>query len=67
MNLEEGFRRIGVATYLLAIVLAMVAFFGTGSLLLASVVVLAVIIIFHITIYVAKGFLKEKGNGSDKG
>lgn len=57
MNLEEGFRRIGVATYWVALVIGILAFFGTGNLLFALLLGIAVIILFHIIAYVMKGFL----------
>ena len=66
MNLEEGFRRIGIATYWLAIILGIVALFGTGNLLFAFLVGIAVIILFHIGVYVTKGFMKENDGGKNK-
>lgn len=66
MNLEEGFRRVGVATYWIAVMLALLAFFGTANLLFAFLVGLAVIILFHIGIYVVKGFIKQAGTQKKK-
>jgi len=70
MNLEEGFRRIGIATYWVAIMLGIIAFFATRSLalgvLLGVLVALVVIILFHIAIYVMKGFIKQSDEGKDK-
>jgi hypothetical protein len=66
MNLEEGFRRIGKATYWIALIIGILALFGTGNLLFAFLIGFAVIMLFHITAYVMKGFLKESDEGKDK-
>lgn len=59
MNFEEGFRRIGIATYWLAIIFGIIALCGTFNWFFALLVGFSVIILFHIGIYVAKGFMRE--------
>ena len=66
MHLKEGYRRIGVATYLVAIMLGIVAFSAAGNLVFATFVGLAVILLFHIGVYVAKGFMKQSDKEKDK-
>ena len=66
VHLEEGFRRIGVATYWVAILLGILVFFGTGNVLFACSACFGVIILFHIALYVVKGFIKQSDGPGDK-
>ena len=59
MNLDEGFRRIGIAVYLVVIIFGLLALFATGNIIFAAAVGVAVIILFHIVLYVLKGFVKQ--------
>lgn len=59
MNIDEGFRRIGIAVYLVAIIFGLLALLGTGNLIFAGLAALVVLILFHIVLYVLKGFVKQ--------
>jgi hypothetical protein len=69
MNLEEGFRRIGVSTVVVSLFFGIVTAFLCSNILV-GVMVTAVLIAFfflllRLTVYVIKGFV-TKDNDSEK-
>lgn len=69
MNFEEGFRRIGVVTLWIAVILAIVLF-AAGEFILGTWIAEAIILIgfglLYVMAYVIKGFMKQSDKGKDK-
>ena len=63
MNLEEGFRRIGIGILLVELLNGIIVAIFTGSLLAGVLVaagnVVVLYVILYIAAYVIKGFMKD--------
>jgi hypothetical protein len=69
MNLEEGFRRIGIVTVWVAVILGTLLFVA-GEFILGFVIAIGVIfvgfVILYVVAYVIKGFMKQSDEEKDK-
>ena len=69
MNLEEGFRRIGVAMVCAGAILGII-FFAVGQFVLGISIGVGVIFVgfclLYVVAYVIKGFMKQTDEGKDK-
>jgi len=69
MNLEEGFRKIGVVTIWVAVILG-ILLFAVGKPTLGIVIAVGVILVnfglLYVVAYVIKGFMKPSDENKDK-
>ena len=66
MNLEEGFRRMGIVVHVVALMTAIGALFLSQNPLFTAVSWLSVYIVFHLAMYVARGFVMPKRKANEK-
>lgn len=69
MNLEEGFRKIGVVTIWVAVILGILLFVAGEFVLGISIavgIILAGFGLLYVVAYVIRGFMKQSDEGKDK-
>ena len=69
MNFEEGFRRIGVVTICVGVILG-IMLFAAGEFVLGFLFAVGVIfvgfVLLYVAAYVIKGFMKQSDEEKDK-
>ena len=69
MNLPEGFRRIGIVTIWVAVILGILLFVAGEFVLGISIavgIILAGFGLLYVVAYVIRGFMKQSDEGKDK-
>ena len=69
MNFEEGFRRIGIVTIWVAVILGILLFVA-GEFVLGISIAIGIILagfgLLYVVAYVIRGFMKQSDEGKDK-
>jgi len=69
MNLEEGFRKIGIVTVCIGVILG-IMLFAAGEFVLGFLIAVGVIfagfVLLYVAAYVIKGFMKQNDEEKDK-